>query len=69
MVVVDADRDDGGGSGGDQHRAAFATYSAVSVLPVNGTRVSSLVAGNISLRRIRFFRGSLVKLDLLRASP
>lgn len=27
--------------GGDHHRAAFATYSAVSVLPVNGTRVSS----------------------------
>lgn len=30
-----------GGVVGDHHRAAFATYSAVSVLPVNGTRVSS----------------------------
>lgn len=39
---------------GDQHRAAFATYSAVSVLPVNGTRVSPLS---------RFVVVALVKLD------
>lgn len=37
MVVVNAN--DAGGGDGDHYRAAFATHSAVSVLPVNGTRV------------------------------
>lgn len=36
VVVVNAN-DCGGG--GDHYRTAFATHSAVSVLPVNGTRV------------------------------
>lgn len=31
--------DGGGGGGRDHYRMAFATHSAVSVLPVNGTRV------------------------------
>ena len=37
---------------GDQHRAAFATYSAVSVLPVNGTRVSSLSLSSLPARAV-----------------
>lgn len=37
-VTVNAN-DGGGGGGGDHYRMAFATHSAVSVLPVNGTRV------------------------------
>lgn len=37
VVVVNAN--DAGGGGGDHYRTAFATNSAVSVLPVNGTRV------------------------------
>lgn len=36
-MVVNAN--DGGGGGRDHYRTAFATHSAVSVLPVNGTRV------------------------------
>lgn len=38
-MVVNAN--DGGG-GSDHYRTAFATHSAVSVLPVNGTLVFSL---------------------------
>lgn len=38
-MVVNAN--DGGGSS-DHYRTAFATHSAVSVLPVNGTLVFSL---------------------------
>jgi len=36
-VVVNTN--DAGSGGGDHYRTAFATHSAVSVLPVNGTRV------------------------------
>ena len=41
MVVVNANDGGGGGGGGgrDRYRTAFATHSAVSVLPVNGTHV------------------------------
>jgi hypothetical protein len=43
MVVAAFNANDsGGGDGGggsDRYRTAFATHSAVSVLPVNGTRV------------------------------
>jgi len=38
-VVVVVNANDGGGGGRDHYRTAFATHSAVSVLPVNGTRV------------------------------
>lgn len=43
-VVVVVNANDGGGSGRDRYRMAFATHSAVSVLPVNGTRVVSSLA-------------------------
>jgi len=42
MVVAAVNANDsgsGGGGGSDRYRTAFATHSAVSVLPVNGTRV------------------------------
>lgn len=38
-IVVVVNANDGGGGGRDHYRTAFATHSAVSVLPVNGTRV------------------------------
>lgn len=47
---------------GDQHRAAFATYSAVSVLPVSGTRVSSLSSSRCRSGEFRSFHSG----DLLR---
>jgi len=40
VVVVVVNANDGGSGGGrDHYRTAFATHSAVSVLPVNGTHV------------------------------
>lgn len=53
--------------GGDHHRAAaFATYSAVSVLPVNGTRVSS--RRDLADQNRLFTRPLIVKLDPPRPS-
>lgn len=39
VVVVMVNANDGGGGSRDHYRTAFATHSAVSVLPVNGTHV------------------------------
>lgn len=47
VVVVNAN--DGGGGGRDRYRMAFATHSAVSVLPVNGTRVVFSAGRGVSL--------------------
>lgn len=62
VVVVDAnDGNDGGGGAGarggggagaaDHYRTAFATHSAVSVPPVNGTRVIFSLSFRISHER------------------